>query len=245
MQLNRALLAFTVREKARDALHLAALATGMLTLLLPAVLSWPDRAAVFAATWTTWYGILAQVLALLLGTGLIGRDLVSGALMGWAARPIARSEIYLSRLIGTGTALGLYLLAAALPIPLLSAGGISWRQAAASCAAAILSGFGILAALAALSLALQTYQDVAALLLLGAAASLGARALRQHRHPQIAHALRLAVHLLVPDGTFARAALAGRGLDLRAAALYGAGVTALASVGAWVLTRMRLMNRAP
>jgi hypothetical protein len=243
--LNSALFAFTVREKARDPLHLAALVAGMVSVLSPGLAGWSERAAVFAATWPTWYGILAQVLALLLGTGLIGRDLANGALRGWAARPIRRSDIYVSRLFGSLVTLGLYLLIAALPAPLLSAGGVSWRQAIAAYVAGLLTGSGIIAALAALSLILQTYQDVAALLLMGAAASLGRRVLQQHRHPHLAHALRFTIHLLVPNGAFAGIALAGKGFELRAAVLFATGMALLVSIGASALTRMRLIRRTP
>jgi len=243
--MNRALIRFTFGEKTRSGLHLTALAIGMLTLALPAALSWQDRADLLAASWQSSYLILAQVLALLLGAGLIGRDLANGALIGWVARPMRRSTVYLSRYAGTVLALGAYLFVAATPLIPISAGTISWRRLLGAWVVAVLNGAGILAALGLLSLGLKTYQDVAALLVFGAASSFLRGGLRHSGHvraAQLIHDLRL---LLVPDGSFAHGLLLGGPLDVASLSLYALGMVTLPALGAWVLTRKRLLARVP
>lgn len=238
--MNRPLFEFTIAEKLRNPIHLSAGALGLGVLLLPAVLSWQNRSPVFASTWMTSYPMMAQLLALLLGTGLIGRDLESGALAGWAVRPLRRIDLYVSRLAGTVATFGILLITITVPLPWLFTGEITLREVLGAGIAALLSGVGILCALAVVSVFARPYQDVGLLLILAMAVSLGQRQLALHGLRRWARAIELLSRLLVPDGTFARLVTENGHFQTHAGLLYASGVLIDVALGSWLLTRRRL-----
>jgi hypothetical protein len=173
--------------------------------------------------------------ALILGAGLVGRDVSSGSLALLLTRPVRRSEYLLSRWFAASLAAGAAgLLELGLQYVLVRArsGAVSGVTLVYDCAEAITLAFGVTAALAFLSTLVRGIGDLGvwlvALLVAALAEPAGAARLGQELH-----------HLLVPHVDWAQA-LDARPISWFPVVSYFSSVTLFLALAILVLNRKEL-----
>jgi Cu-processing system permease protein len=188
----------------------------------------------------------ASLAVIVLGAGVVSRDVSSGAVQMILARPLTRTEYLLGRWLGVLAALGVFLATAGALVLLLSfavfpafhwsAEPLSAAGLLRGAAAALLDGALFSASLLCLSTFLPGYGDLIAYFLavvgLGAAQSVGA-ALRRPSISEAAIALR---DNLMPDPDW-NALLSGQSSSFEPVGRWGLALAGLLLVAALVFRR--------